>query len=165
MSDDHLDVNIAPIVDANSYYYKTFSQLVLDVLPSRRLSILTCMDCPMELNKFANLKDVEAYIVQAATGCGTDKAIDSLVTFHTFLDTIAWSAIYHTGYGMSSVMDEKIGQLLPDDLETVALHEGNHVNPVRASTEKPEPRSDMAKSIKWCTFSNLTESVTTRELH
>ena len=34
MSDDHLDVNIAPIVDANSYYYKTFSQLVLDVLPS-----------------------------------------------------------------------------------------------------------------------------------
>ena len=161
MSDRANNKNMASIIEANTHYHKTFKQSELGTQPTRGLSILTCMDCRMDPYKFAGLQDGEAHIIRNAGGRATEDAIRSLIVSHKFLGTTDWCVIHHTGCGMTTVTDEIIGQLLEQDLETAVLDNGTWVNPERASSANKKPGSDVGKTIKWYTFTDLEQSVLT----
>ena len=161
MSDRANNKNMASIIEANTHYHKTFKQSELGTQPTRGLSILTCMDCRMDPYKFAGLQDGEAHIIRNAGGRATEDAIRSLVVSHKFLGTTDWCVIHHTGCGMTTVTDEIIGQLLEQDLETAVLDDGTWVNPKRVSSDNKKPGSDVGKTIKWYTFTDLEQSVLT----
>ena len=161
MSDKTDNQNIPSIIEANTQYHKTFSQSELGSQPTRGLSILTCMDCRMDPYKFAGLQDGEAHIIRNAGGRATEDAIRSLIVSHKFLGTTDWCVIHHTGCGMSTVTDDVIGDLLAQDLETAVSEDGAWVNPPRETTENTKPGSDVAKTMKWYTFTDLEQSVLT----
>lgn len=161
MSDRANNKNMASIIEANTHYHKTFKQSELGTQPTRGLSILTCMDCRMDPYKFAGLQDGEAHIIRNAGGRATEDAIRSLIVSHKFLGTTDWCVIHHTGCGMTTVTDEIIGQLLEQDLETAVLDDGTWVNPKRVSSDNKKPGSDVGKTIKWYTFTDLEQSVLT----
>ena len=161
MSDTVNNKNMASIIEANTHYHKTFKQSELGTQPTRGLSILTCMDCRMDPYKFAGLQDGEAHIIRNAGGRATEDAIRSLIVSHKFLGTTDWCVIHHTGCGMTTVTDEIIGQLLEQDLETAVLDNGTWVNPERAFSDNNKPGSDIGKTIKWYTFTDLEQSVLT----
>lgn len=161
MPDRANNKNMASIIEANTHYHKTFKQSELGTQPTRGLSILTCMDCRMDPYKFAGLQDGEAHIIRNAGGRATEDAIRSLIVSHKFLGTTDWCVIHHTGCGMTTVTDETIGQLLEQDLETAVLDDGTWVNPERVSSDNKKPGSDVGKTIKWYTFTDLEQSVLT----
>jgi carbonic anhydrase len=161
MSDRANNKNMASIIEANTHYHKTFKQSELGTQPTRGLSILTCMDCRMDPYKFAGLQDGEAHIIRNAGGRATEDAIRSLIVSHKFLGTTDWCVIHHTGCGMTTVTDEIIGQLLEQDLETAVLDGGTWVNPERVSSDNKKRGSDVGKTIKWYTFTDLEQSVLT----
>ena len=161
MPDIVTNKNIASIIEANKHYHKTFTQSELGTEPTRALSILTCMDCRMDPYKFAGLQDGEAHIIRNAGGRATEDAIRSLIVSHKFLGTTDWCVIHHTGCGMTTVTDEVIGELLEQDLETAVLENGTWANVQRVSSENTKPGSDIGKSIKWYTFTDLEQSVLT----
>lgn len=153
--------NLAAVIDANNEYSKTFDQSDLPALPSKHFAILTCMDARMDPYKFAGLRDGEAHVIRNAGGRATDDAIRSLIISHKFLGTLEWFVIHHTHCGMSSVSDERIGELLEDDLETAVFDGEAWSNPQRASSDNSKPGSDAGKHMRWHTFTDLQQSVST----
>ena len=113
----------------------------------------------MDPYKFAGLNDGEAHIIRNAGGRATDDAIRSLIISHKFLGTLEWFVIHHTNCGMTLVTDEKIGELLDDDLETAVFDGENWLNPPRESSNNAKPGSDAGKCMQWHTFTDLNQSV------
>lgn len=151
--------NLDQLVEANQQFAEGFNQSHLKAPPSKRLAILTCMDCRMDPYKFAGLEDGQAHVIRNAGGRVTEDAIRSLVISHKFLGTVEWFVIQHTQCGMSTVNDQQIGELLAEDLET-AVHDGTQwKNPQRDNSDNTKPGSDLGKSINWYTFTDLKTSV------
>ncbi len=151
--------NLSAVTQANSDYAEAFDLADLGSAPNRRLAILTCMDCRMDPCKFAGLKEGEAHVIRNAGGRATDDAIRSLIISHKFLGTLEWLVIQHTQCGMSSVSDQRVGELLADDLETAEFDGQQWSNPERDHSENTKPGSDLGKTICWHTFADLQASV------
>jgi carbonic anhydrase len=153
--------NLTALMDANKEYSEAFDKSDLTSPPAKHFAILTCMDARMDPAKFAGLEEGDAHVIRNAGGRATDDAIRSLIISHKFLGTLEWYVIQHTGCGMATVTDNKIAELLEDDLET-AVHDGEcWSNPVRVSSENTKPGSDAGKSIEWHSFTDLHQSVLT----
>ena len=151
--------NFLAFIEANKHYSKSFDQSELQPAPTKHFAILTCMDARMDPYKFAGLNDGEAHIIRNAGGRATDDAIRSLIISHKFLGTLEWFVIHHTNCGMTLVTDEKIGELLEDDLETAVFDGENWLNPTRESSNNAKPGSDAGKCMQWHTFTDLNQSV------
>jgi carbonic anhydrase len=161
MSDNNSSENLSALMDANKSYSATFDKADLTSPPAKHFAILTCMDARMDPAKFAGLEEGDAHVSRNAGGRASDDAIRSLIISHKFLGTLEWYVIQHTGCGMATVTDDKIAELLEEDLET-AVHDGEKwLNPVRQSSENTKPGSDAGKSIHWHSFTDLHQSVLT----
>lgn len=153
--------NLTALMDANKEYSEAFDKSDLTPPPTKHFAILTCMDARMDPAKFAGLEEGDAHVIRNAGGRATDDAIRSLIISHKFLGTLEWYVIQHTGCGMAMVTDNKIAELLEDDLET-AVHNGETwFNPERQSSENTKPGSAAGKSIEWHSFTDLHQSVLT----
>ena len=153
--------NLAALIEANKHYSKTFDQSELQPAPTKHFAILTCMDARMDPYKFAGLMDGEAHILRNAGGRATEDAIRSLIISHKFLGTLEWFVIHHTNCGMTLVTDEKIGDLLEEDLETAVFDGETWINPARDASDNRKSCSDAGKSMAWHTFTDLNQSVLT----
>ena len=153
--------NVMALIEANKKYSDTFDQTDLPAPPSKNFAILTCMDARMDPHKFAGLSDGEAHVIRNAGGRATDDAIRSLIISHKFLGTLEWFVIHHTHCGMSSVSDERIGELLEEDLETAVFDGESWSNPHRESSDNSKPGSDAGTHLHWHTFTDLQQSVST----
>lgn len=161
MTDKTPPNNLHEILEANTAYTENFATGDLPAPPARHFAILTCMDARMDPAKFAGLSEGDAHVIRNAGGRATDDAIRSLIVSHKFLGTLEWYVIHHTGCGMVTVTDEKIAELLEEDLET-AVHDGEQwVNPQRQSSENTKPGSAAGKSIEWHSFTDPHRSVLT----
>jgi carbonic anhydrase len=78
----------------------------LDVRPSRRLAIVTCMDSRLDVFAALGLRDGEAHILRNAGGVITDDAIRSLAISQRRLGTREVMLIHHTDCGMQSLSDD-----------------------------------------------------------
>src|SRR5947199_1655070 len=78
----------------------------LDVRPSRRLAIVTCMDSRLDVFAALGLKDGEAHVLRNAGGVITDDVIRSLAVSQRRLGTREIMLVHHTDCGMQSLTDD-----------------------------------------------------------
>jgi carbonic anhydrase len=71
--------------------------------PSRRLAIVTCMDCRLDVFAALGLGDGEAHVLRNAGGVITDDVIRSLAISQRKLGTEAVMLIHHTDCGMQKL--------------------------------------------------------------
>jgi carbonic anhydrase len=78
----------------------------LDVEPSRRLAVVTCMDSRLDVFAALGLQDGEAHILRNAGGVVTDDTIRSLAISQRKLGTREVMLIHHTDCGMQKLTDD-----------------------------------------------------------
>jgi carbonic anhydrase len=110
----------------------------LDVQPSRRLAIVTCMDSRLDVFAALGLGDGEAHVLRNAGGAITDDVIRSLAVSQRRLGTREVMLIHHTDCGMQS---------LTDDGFRAELQEATGVSPAFAIESFSDVDSDVRQSI------------------
>src|ERR1700690_2029822 len=78
----------------------------LDVHPTRRLAIVTCMDSRLDVFAALGLSDGEAHVLRNAGGVITDDVIRSLAVSQRRLGTRTIMLIHHTDCGMAKLTDD-----------------------------------------------------------
>ena len=110
----------------------------LDVRPSRRLAIVTCMDSRLDVFAALGLRDGEAHILRNAGGVITDDVIRSLAVSQRRLGTREVMLIHHTDCGL---------QTLTDDGFRAELQETTGVAPAFAIESFTDVDADVRQSI------------------
>jgi carbonic anhydrase len=90
----------------NREFARSLPQRHLDVEPSRRLAIVTCMDSRLDVFAALGLGDGEAHVLRNAGGVITDDVIRSLAVSQRRLGTREVMLIHHTDCGMSKLTDD-----------------------------------------------------------
>ena len=78
----------------------------LDVRPSRKLAIVTCMDSRLDVFAALGLGNGEAHVLRNAGGVITDDVIRSLALSQRLLGTREVMLIHHTDCGLEKVSDD-----------------------------------------------------------
>lgn len=78
----------------------------LEVEPTRRLAIVTCMDSRLDVFNALGLQEGEAHILRNAGGVITDDVIRSLSVSQRRLGTREVMLIHHTDCGMQKLTDD-----------------------------------------------------------
>jgi len=110
--------NIPEIQGANAKYVGTFgdkSKLALP--PSRKLTVVTCMDARIDPAAALGIQEGEAHIIRNAGGLAKE-AIRSIVISQRLLGTTEIILIHHTGCGMltmtSQAMQDHVKGAIPE---------------------------------------------------
>ncbi|HWD85005.1 MAG TPA: carbonic anhydrase [Solirubrobacteraceae bacterium] len=74
--------------------------------PSRRLAIVTCMDCRIDLEAALDIKVGEAHVLRNAGGVITEDVIRSLAISQRKLGTREVLIVHHTRCGMQTITDD-----------------------------------------------------------
>jgi carbonic anhydrase len=106
------------LIHANADYADRFPYADLDPLPRRRLAVVTCMDCRIDVHEILGLAPGEAHVLRNAGARSTDDAIRSLIksTIQLGVDRIA--VVHHTDCGA--------GKIQLDDLRRRVLERTGH---------------------------------------
>jgi carbonic anhydrase len=78
----------------------------VDLRPSLRLAIVTCMDSRLDVFAALGLKDGQAHILRNAGGVVTDDVVRSLAISQRLLRTEQVMVIHHTDCGMQKLTDD-----------------------------------------------------------
>jgi len=97
---------IDELVANNEAFASTLPAQHLDVRPSRRLAIVTCMDSRLDVFAALGLGDGEAHVLRNAGGVITDDVIRSLAVSQRRLGTREVMLIHHTDCGMKTLTDD-----------------------------------------------------------
>jgi carbonic anhydrase len=90
----------------NGTFAEPLADRHLDVQPSRRLAIVTCMDSRLDVFAALGLGDGEAHVLRNAGGVVSDDVIRSLAISQRRLETREVMLIHHTDCGMEKITDE-----------------------------------------------------------
>src|SRR5262249_60626238 len=90
----------------NESFPAALAERHLDVRPSRRLAIVTCMDSRLDVFAALGLGDGEAHVLRNAGGVVTDDVIRSLAISQRKLGTTDVMLIHHTNCGMQTITDD-----------------------------------------------------------
>jgi carbonic anhydrase len=129
---------IDELVANNENFANSLPTKHLDVHPSRRLAIVTCMDSRLDVFAALGLHDGEAHVLRNAGGVITDDVIRSLAVSQRRLGTREVMLIHHTDCGM---------QKLTDDGFRAELQEATGVSPAFAIESFTDPEADVRQSI------------------
>jgi carbonic anhydrase len=129
---------IDELVANNEAFAASLPTKHLDVSPSRRLAIVTCMDSRLDVFAALGLRDGEAHVLRNAGGVITDDVIRSLAVSQRRLGTREVMLIHHTDCGM---------QTLTDDGFRAELQEATGVAPAFAIESFSDLDSDVSQSI------------------
>jgi carbonic anhydrase len=110
----------------------------VDVRPSRRLAIVTCMDSRLDVFAALGLEGGEAHVLRNAGGVITDDVIRSLAISQRRLGTREVMLIHHTDCGM---------QTLTDDGFRAELQEATGVAPAFAIESFVDVDADVRQSL------------------
>lgn len=102
----------------NDAYASSREEVHLDVKPSRKLAIVTCMDSRLDVFAALGLQDGEAHILRNAGGVITDDVIRSLSISQRKLGTEEVMLIHHTDCGMQKITDDGFRAELQDSTGT-----------------------------------------------
>jgi carbonic anhydrase len=129
---------IDELIANNEAFAASLPDVHLDVRPTRRLAIVTCMDSRLDVFAALGLKDGEAHILRNAGGVITDDVIRSLAVSQRRLGTREVLLIHHTDCGM---------QTLTDDGFRAELQEATGVAPSFAIESFADVDADVRQSI------------------
>jgi carbonic anhydrase len=104
------------LLSANEEYAASFEKGHLPMPPSRRFTVVTCMDARLDPAKFLNLDEGDAHVIRNAGGLVTDDALRSLIISHNLLGTEEVFVIAHSDCGMLTFSDEALQEQLGTDL-------------------------------------------------
>jgi carbonic anhydrase len=131
-------VTIDELLANNREFAASLPARHLDVHPSRRLSVVTCMDSRLDVFAALGLGDGEAHVLRNAGGVITDDVIRSLAVSQRRLGTREVMLIHHTDCGM---------QTLSDDGFRAELQEATGVAPAWAIESFTDVDADVRQSI------------------
>ncbi len=129
---------IDELAENNGRYADGVPRGHLDVRPSRRLAIVTCMDSRLDVFAALGLGDGEAHVLRNAGGVITDDVIRSLAISQRRLGTREIMLIHHTDCGMLT---------LTDDGFRAELQEATGVAPAFAIESFTDIDADVRQSI------------------
>ncbi len=129
---------IDELVANNEAFAASLPARHLDVRPSRRLAIVTCMDSRLDVFAALGLGDGEAHVLRNAGGVITDDVIRSLSVSQRRLGTREVMLIHHSNCGMQS---------LTDDGFRAELQEATGVAPAFAIESFTDLDADVRQSI------------------
>ena len=130
--------SIDELLANNNVHADSLEPVHLDLRPSRRLAIVTCMDSRLDVFDALGLGDGEAHILRNAGGVITDDVIRSLAISQRKLGTREVMLIHHTDCGM---------QKLTDDGFRAELQEATGVAPAFAIESFTDADADVRQSI------------------
>jgi carbonic anhydrase len=129
---------IDQLLQGNEEFAAQLSEQRLDVRPSRKLAIVTCMDSRLDVFAALGLGIGEAHVLRNAGGVITDDVIRSLAISQRLLGTREVMLIHHTDCGMEK---------LSDDGFRAALQEETGVAPSFAVESFGDVDADVRQSI------------------
>jgi carbonic anhydrase len=88
-------------------YAERFDKPHLEMIPSKRVAVLACMDTRLIPSRILGLNEGEAHILRNAGGVVTDDAIRSLSLSQNLLGTEEIILLHHTECGMLTLTDEE----------------------------------------------------------
>ena len=106
--------DIEGLLANNESFAGSVSAVHLDVRPTRRLAIVTCMDSRLDVFAALGLGAGEAHVLRNAGGVITDDMIRSLTVSQRRLGTRGVMLIQHTDCGMQSITDDGFRAELQD---------------------------------------------------
>ena len=106
--------DIEELLVNNQSFAGSVSAVHLDVRPTRRLAIVTCMDSRLDVFAALGLGAGEAHVLRNAGGVITDDMIRSLTVSQRHLGTRGVMLIQHTDCGMQSITDDDFRAELQD---------------------------------------------------
>ncbi len=77
-----------------------------DPVPTRRVAIVTCMDCRIDPYSMLGLGSCEVHLLRNAGGLVTDDVLRSLALSQSLLETREIMVIQHTGCGLQGDEDD-----------------------------------------------------------
>ena len=107
---------IDQLIANNAAFTARHGRRHVDIHPSRRLAIVTCMDSRLDIFAALGLKEGEAHILRNAGGVVTDDVVRSLAISQRRLGTTAIMLIHHTDCGMQQVTDDGFRAELQDSV-------------------------------------------------
>jgi carbonic anhydrase len=131
-------VTIDGLLTNNERFAASLPPAHLDVQPSRRLAIVTCMDSRLDVFAALGLQNGEAHVLRNAGGVITDDVIRSLAISQRRLGTRETMLIHHTDCGM---------QKLSDDGFRAELQEATGIAPSFAIESFGDVDADVRQSI------------------
>jgi carbonic anhydrase len=90
----------------NGAFADSLAERHLDVRPSKRLAVVTCMDSRLDVFAALGLGDGEAHVLRNAGGVITDDVIRSLAVSQRKLGTREVMLIHHTDCGLEKISDD-----------------------------------------------------------
>ena len=97
---------IEELVANNAAFTARRERRRLDVRPSGRLAIVSCMDSRLDLFAALGLREGQAHILRNAGGVVTDDVVRSLAISQRRLGTTHVMLIHHTDCGLEQVTDD-----------------------------------------------------------
>jgi carbonic anhydrase len=122
----------------NRAFAAAFDRGHLDVRPSLRLAIVTCMDSRLDVFAALGLEDGQAHVLRNAGGVITDDVIRSLAISQRRLGTEEVTLIHHTDCGL---------QLITDDGFRAELQEATGMAPSFAIESFTDVDADVRQSL------------------
>ncbi|MDH3732698.1 MAG: carbonic anhydrase [Gemmatimonadota bacterium] len=101
-------------LQANAEFVGRGDAAAVPVRPSRRLAIVTCMDCRLELTGALGLRSGDAHMIRNAGGVVTEDVIRSLTLSQALLGTREIMLIHHTNCGLLASSDDALGEAIED---------------------------------------------------
>jgi carbonic anhydrase len=106
---------IDELLRANQTYAGTFDRGDLPLPPSRRLTVLTCMDARILPSRALGLEEGDAHVIRNAGGRARD-ALRSLIISQRLLGTRELAIIHHTDCGMLTFTNRDLREKVREDL-------------------------------------------------
>ena len=107
---------IDEVLEANRRYAEGFTQGGLPGRPpSRKLAVVTCMDCRLHVAKLLGLELGAAHIIRNAGGIVTEDVVRSLIISHHIGGTQEFMIINNTKCGMLTFKDEELAARLQQE--------------------------------------------------
>jgi carbonic anhydrase len=97
---------IDQLYENNQRYADGLEPVHLDVRPSGRIAIVTCMDSRLDVFDALGLEHGQAHVLRNAGGVITDDMIRSLAISQRALGTQEIMLIHHTQCGMQTITDD-----------------------------------------------------------
>jgi len=94
---------VAELLGYNRAFADAFADADLQVEPTRRMAVVTCMDSRIDVFAVMGLENGEAHTIRNAGGVITDDVIRSLCLSQRFLGTREIVLVHHTDCGLQKV--------------------------------------------------------------
>ncbi len=138
-SDTPFEPTADRLVAGNERFAETFADQELQVSPTRRLAVVTCMDSRMDIFALLGLGHGEAHIIRNAGGVITDDVIRSLCLSQRYLGTREIVLVHHTDCGLQMVTEDGLKSELEAEIG---------VKPWWAVESFEDPYVDVRQSMK-----------------